>query len=59
MLANSPPGSCRFLDFDGLRTPEVTFFSIWDENELAGCGAFKELDLTHGEVKSMRTWRLI
>ncbi len=55
MLANSPPGSCHFLDFDGLRAPGVTFWSIWDEHELAGCGAVKELDPTHGEVKSMRT----
>jgi hypothetical protein len=44
MLANSPPGSCHFLDFDGLRAPGVTFWSIWDDEELAGCGAIKELD---------------
>lgn len=55
MLANSPPGSCHFLDFDGLRAPEVTFWSAWADDELAGCGALKELDPTHGEVKSMRT----
>jgi putative acetyltransferase len=55
MLANSPPGSCHFLDFDGLRGPEVTFWSIWDDDELAGCGAIKELAPTHGEIKSMRT----
>ena len=55
MLANSPPGSCHFLDFDGLRSPEVTFWSVWTDDDLAGCGALKELDSTHGEVKSMRT----
>jgi putative acetyltransferase len=55
MLANSPPGSCHFLDFDGLRAPGVTFWSIWDDDELAGCGAIKELDPAHGEIKSMRT----
>jgi putative acetyltransferase len=55
MLANSPPGSCHFLDFDGLRSANVTFWSIWDGDELAGCGAVKELSATHGEVKSMRT----
>jgi putative acetyltransferase len=55
MLASSPPGSCHFLDFDGLNAPDVTFWSIWDGVELAGCGAVKALSATHGEVKSMRT----
>ena len=55
MLANSPAGSCHFLDFDGLNAPDVTFWSIWDGNALAGCGALKELSPTHGEIKSMRT----
>lgn len=55
MLANSPEGSCHFLDFDGLKGPGVTFWSIWDGEDLAGCGALKELDPTHGELKSMRT----
>lgn len=36
MLANSPPGSCHFLDFEGLNAPDVTFWSIWDDNALAG-----------------------
>jgi putative acetyltransferase len=55
MLANSPEGSCHFLDFDGLNAPYVTFWSIWDGESLAGCGALKELDAEHGEIKSMRT----
>jgi putative acetyltransferase len=59
MLASSPPGSCHFLDFDGLNAPDVTFWSIWDQGHLAGCGALKQLDAAHGpnhgEVKSMRT----
>jgi putative acetyltransferase len=55
MLANSPEGSCHFLDFDGLNAPDVTFWSIWDGDSLAGCGALKELDAEHGEIKSMRT----
>jgi putative acetyltransferase len=55
MLANSPEGSCHFLDFDGLNAPDVTFWSIWDKENLAGCGALKELDAEHGEIKSMRT----
>ena len=55
MLANSPEGSCHFLDFDGLNAPDVTFWSIWDGGSLAGCGALKELSPEHGEIKSMRT----
>ena len=55
MLASSPPGSCHFLDFDGLNAPDVTFWSIWDGDSLAGCGALKELAAEHGEIKSMRT----
>ena len=55
MLANSPAGSCHFLDFDGLRAGGVTFWSIHRGAELAGCGALKMLGAGHGEIKSMRT----
>jgi putative acetyltransferase len=55
MLANSPAESCHFLDFDGLNAPDVTFWSIWDGNDLMGCGALKELSPSEGEIKSMRT----
>lgn len=55
MLANSPAGSCHFLDFDGLRGDGVTFWSIHRGDDLAGCGALKMLDGGHGEIKSMRT----
>jgi putative acetyltransferase len=55
MLANSPKDKCHFLDFEGLKGDGVTFWSIWDCDALAGCGALRELDATHGEIKSMRT----
>ena len=55
MLANSPAGSCHFLDFDGLNAADVTFWSIHQDDALAGCGALKMLDTAHGEIKSMRT----
>lgn len=55
MLANSPAGSCHFLDFDGLNAADVTFWSIHDGDALAGCGALRMLDAAHGEIKSMRT----
>jgi len=55
MLANSPAESCHFLDFDGLRSDGVTFWSIHKHGELAGCGALKILGDAQGEIKSMRT----
>ena len=55
MLANSPFESMRALDLSGLKIPEITFWTAWDGDELLGCGALKELDKTHGEIKSMRT----
>ncbi|HYE73520.1 MAG TPA: GNAT family N-acetyltransferase [Blastocatellia bacterium] len=55
MRAISPPESKHALDLDGLRKPEITFWTIWDGESLAGCGALKELDPSHGEIKSMRT----
>ncbi len=55
MLANSPKDSCHFLDFDGLKGPGVTFWSIWEGDDLAGCGALKQHDAVLGEIKSMRT----
>jgi putative acetyltransferase len=55
MAAVSPRESCHALNLDGLRKPEVTFWTVWDGAELTGCGALKELDGQHGEVKSMRT----
>lgn len=55
MLANSPKDSCHFLDFDGLKAPGVTFWSIWEGERLAGCGALVEHSPDLGEIKSMRT----
>lgn len=55
MYELSPPCSVHALDLDGLRQPEVTFWSVWSDGRLLGCGALKELDRLHGEVKSMRT----
>lgn len=51
----SPPESVHALDLSGLSKPDITFYSLWHEGELLGCGAIKALDARHGEVKSMRT----
>ena len=55
MNEHSPPDSVHALDLENLRRPEITFWSIWDGEELVGCGALKELDEKHAEIKSMRT----
>ncbi len=55
MSSISPPESCHALNLDELRQPEMTVWSIWDGPHLAGCGALKELDRRHAEIKSMRT----
>ncbi|GAB1822338.1 GNAT family N-acetyltransferase [Herbidospora sp. RD11066] len=55
MRAITPPESKHALDLDGLRRPEVTFWSVRDEGVIVGCGAIKALSDVHAEVKSMRT----
>lgn len=55
MYLHSPPESVHALDIEALRRPEITFWSVWEGDELLGCGALKELDPQHAEIKSMRT----
>lgn len=55
MYATSPACSVNALDLDALRAPSVTVWTARDEDGLLGCGALKELDPRHGELKSMRT----
>lgn len=55
MTRVSPPESRHALDLDGLRRPEITFWTAWKGADSAGCGALKRLGQHHGEIKSMRT----
>jgi len=55
MTEVSPPESRHALNLDGLRQPEITFWTLWHDATLAGCGALKQLTPHHGEIKSMRT----
>ena len=55
--AETARGSAHALDVAGLRSPDVEFWSIWDDEELLGIGALKRLSPDHGEVKSMHTSR--
>ncbi|MFI6476578.1 GNAT family N-acetyltransferase [Nonomuraea sp. NPDC050663] len=55
MRATSPPESKHALDLDGLRSPEVVFWTVHDGGDLVGCGALKRIGVRHAELKSMRT----
>ncbi|MFE9576200.1 GNAT family N-acetyltransferase [Nocardia sp. NPDC006044] len=55
LATHSPADSMHALDLDALRRPEITFWSGWDGDTLAGCAALKHLDDEHAELKSMRT----
>jgi putative acetyltransferase len=55
MYELSPPEYVHALDLEKLRVPEITFWTVWEQDLLLGCGALKELDAKHGEIKSMRT----
>ena len=55
MHSLSPPESVHALDLAKLRRPDISFWTAWDDDVLVGCGALKEIDRAHGEIKSMRT----
>ncbi|MBZ0331210.1 GNAT family N-acetyltransferase [Halomonas sp. ANAO-440] len=55
MAHTAPAESRHALDLSGLRSPGITFWSIWDGSELAGFGALKHITDSHAEIKSMRT----
>ncbi|WP_179228658.1 GNAT family N-acetyltransferase [Leptolyngbya ohadii] len=55
MYAITPPESVHALGIEALRSPEISFWSAWEGDELLGCGALKQLDPYSGEIKSMRT----
>jgi putative acetyltransferase len=59
MYELSPPESVHALDIEKLRGPDITFWTVWENSLLLGCGALKELAPAHGEVKSMRTPRAL
>lgn len=55
MYRISPPESVHALDIEALRTPAITFWTLWQESRLAGCIALLQHSTTFGEIKSMRT----
>ena len=50
----SPEGSTHVLDIDGLKVEGIKFWSLWENNNLIGCGALKFINEKHGEFKSIR-----
>ena len=50
----SPADSTHVLDIAGLKDQSIKFWSLWENNQLIGCGALKFLEKNHGEFKSIR-----
>lgn len=55
MYENSPPDQVFALDLTGLAAPDITVWTVWLGQDLAGMGALKTLGDGVGELKSMRT----
>jgi putative acetyltransferase len=53
--AQTAPGSAHALDVAALQSPDISFWTIWDDESLLGMGALERLSPDHGEVKSMYT----
>ena len=53
MISVTPPGSVHALDLEGLKRTDITAWTLWQKERLLGCGALRELDQYHGEIKSM------
>ena len=54
LRAASPEGSAHVLDIPGLKVSSIKFWSLWENDNLLGCGALKFLNKEHGEFKSIR-----
>jgi putative acetyltransferase len=57
MAVHSPPESVHALNLDSLRQPDISFWALREGGALLGCAALRQLDASHGEIKSMRTAR--
>jgi putative acetyltransferase len=55
MYATSPACSVHALDAAALTAPGLTFWTLRDDGVVLGTAALREIDPTHGEIKSMRT----
>jgi putative acetyltransferase len=55
MRQHSPVCGVHALDWSALQRPDISFYTLWDGDNLLGCGALKDLGDQTGEIKSMRT----
>jgi putative acetyltransferase len=53
--AETARGSAHALDHDALRSPDISFWTLWAGDKLLSVGALKRLAPDHCEVKSMYT----
>jgi putative acetyltransferase len=53
--AQTAAGSAHALDLAELESPNISLWTIGDDETLMGVGALKRLSADHGEVKSMHT----
>ena len=53
--SQTAPGSAHALDLNGLQSPDISFWTIWEDGTLVGVGALRRLSTDHGEIKSMHT----
>ena len=55
MVEITPEGSVHALHPDALRGPGITFWTVWEDDELLACGGLQRLDAVSGEIKAMHT----
>ncbi len=53
MHADTPPESIHMMDASELAIPAVDFFVLRDAGQPLAMGAFKRIDASHAEIKSM------
>jgi putative acetyltransferase len=53
MHADTPPESIHMMDASQLANPNISFFVMRDTGVPIGMGAFKRIDDSHAEIKSM------
>ncbi len=44
LTLHTPPESIHALGLEELKKSDITFWSVWEQDQLVGCGALKELD---------------
>jgi len=53
MHADTPPESIHMMDAGALDHPQIAFYVLREDGDPLAMGAFKRIDATHAEIKSM------